>query len=81
MEYFLLGCELQEKIWEKLIQLRACALLINEVTSPNSDNRNDNVNTCSWMIADELNIILEHLENLPTDKKTRGGTDVNKRSN
>ena len=81
MEYFLLDCELQEKIWEKLIQLRACALLINEVTNPHSDNRNDSVSTCSWMIADELNIILEHLENLPTDKKRKDGTNVNNRSN
>lgn len=68
MKNYLLDCGLQEKIWEKLIQLRACALLINEVTNLHSDNRNDNVNTCSWMIADELNIILEQLENLPTDK-------------
>ena len=68
MEYYLLDCELQEQIWEKLIQLRACALLINEVTNPYSDNRNDNVNTCSWMIADELNTILEQLENLPADE-------------
>lgn len=81
MKSYFIDNELRETIWNKLIQLRACALLINEVTSPDSDNRNDNVNTCSWMIADELNIILEHLENLPTDKKTRGGTDVNKRSN
>jgi len=68
MKNYLLDCELQEKIWEKLIQLRACALLINEVTNPHSDNRNDNVNTCSWMIADELDTILEQLENLPADE-------------
>lgn len=71
MKNYLLDCELQEKIWEKLIQLRACALLINEVTNPHSDNRNDNVNTCSWMIADELNIILEQLENLPAEGESK----------
>lgn len=73
MKSYFIDNELRETIWNKLIQLRACALLINEVTNPHSDNRNDNVNTCSWMMADELNILSEYLENLPTDKKTQGG--------
>lgn len=71
MKGYILDNELKEKIWEKLIQLRACALLINEVTNPQSDNRNDNVNTCAWMIADELNIILEQLENLPAKRESK----------
>jgi len=68
MKGYILDKELKEKIWEKLIQLRACASLINEVTNPNSYYRNDNVNTCSWMIADELSVILEQLEDLPVDE-------------
>jgi len=71
MKSYFIDNGLKEKIWEKLIQLRACALLINEVTNPQSDNRNDNVNTCAWMIADELNILSEYLENLSTNKNAR----------
>lgn len=68
MGNYLLDCDLQEKIWSKLIQLRACVLLINEVTDPDSDNPNDNVNSCSWLVAEELNTIITSLEKLPLEE-------------
>ncbi len=68
MGNYLLDCDLQEKIWSKLIQLRACVLLINEVTNPDSKNPNDNVNSCSWMVAEELNTIITSLEKLPLEE-------------
>lgn len=68
MKNYLLNCDLQEKIWEKLIQIRSVVLLINETTDPHSDNRNDNVNTCTWMISEQLDEILESLENLSVSK-------------
>lgn len=68
MGNYLLDCDLQEKIWSKLIQLRACVLLINEVTNPDSENPNDNINSCSWMVSDELDAIITSLENLPLEE-------------
>lgn len=73
MKNYLLDCDLQEKIDEKLIQLRACALLINEATNPHADNRNDNVSTCAWMIADGLSTISDLLEKLPVAKNKKEG--------
>lgn len=71
MKNYLFNCEEQEKIWERLIQLKALAMLINEATSPETDNRNDNVSTCSWMIAELLDEIIESLENLPAAEKKK----------
>lgn len=68
MKNYLLNCDLQEKIWEKLIQIRAVVLLINETTDPHCDNSNNNVNTCTWMIAEQLDEILGSLENLSASK-------------
>lgn len=72
MKNYLLDCDLRGKIEEKLLQLRACALLINETTNPHTDNRNDNVSTCAWMIADELSVISALLEKLPIAKNKKG---------
>ena len=66
MKNYLLDCDLRGKIEGKLLQLRACALLINETTS------NDNVSTCAWMIADELSVISALLEKLPIAKNKKG---------
>lgn len=65
---YLLNHESRERIQETLIQMKAVAMLINETTSPDSDNRNDHVNTCAWMIADRLEETLEALDNLPKQK-------------
>lgn len=64
MSRYLLDSKLHNSISNRLLQAQAVTNLINEVTSPINDSRNDDVNTSAWLISEQLESILKDLEQL-----------------
>lgn len=73
MSNYYLTSDLQEKIWSRLIQLKAVSGLIVDQTGATSDFRHDQINGSAWLISECLDEIIQDLDNLPTEDHNAKG--------